>query len=82
MLRIVLALAPGALLAARRVVALARRALLARDRFVFETARRVGVPVMWVLAGGYTPDIRKVVRVHLNTARAAVETFLPTRPAT
>ncbi|MFN7146827.1 MAG: histone deacetylase, partial [Myxococcota bacterium] len=50
-------------------------ALRARDAYVFATAKRLGIPVMWVLAGGYTKDTRKVVEVHLNTARAAVEVF-------
>jgi acetoin utilization deacetylase AcuC-like enzyme len=50
-------------------------ALRARDTYVFETARRLGLPVLWVLAGGYTKDTRKVVEVHLNTARAACEVY-------
>lgn len=50
-------------------------ALRARDTYVFETARRRGIPVMWVLAGGYTKDTQKVVEVHLNTARAALQVF-------
>jgi acetoin utilization deacetylase AcuC-like enzyme len=50
-------------------------ALRARDTYVFETAKRRGIPVLWVLAGGYTKDVSKVVEVHVNTARAAVEVF-------
>ena len=45
--------------------------LLARDRRVFECARAAGIPIAWVLAGGYTKDTSKVVRVHLNTFDAA-----------
>lgn len=45
--------------------------LLARDELIFRAARRRGIPVAWVLAGGYTPDVRKVVEVHVNTFRAA-----------
>jgi len=41
-----------------------------RDRFVFEFARAQGIPIAWVLAGGYTEDVEKVVRVHLNTVEA------------
>lgn len=41
--------------------------LLARDRHVFAFAKRHGIPIAWVLAGGYTEDISKVVRVHTNT---------------
>lgn len=49
--------------------------LRARDEYVFETAKRLGLPVAWVLAGGYTKDTSKVVEVHVNTARAAVQVF-------
>jgi len=49
--------------------------LMARDRRVFEFARDAGLPVAWVLAGGYTPDTSKVVAVHVNTARACAEVF-------
>lgn len=49
--------------------------LRARDEYVFETCRRLGLPVAWVLAGGYTKDTSKVVEVHVNTARAAVGVF-------
>jgi acetoin utilization deacetylase AcuC-like enzyme len=49
--------------------------LKARDRYVFEQARARGIPVMWVLAGGYTTDTSKVVQVHLNTFLAAHEVF-------
>jgi acetoin utilization deacetylase AcuC-like enzyme len=44
--------------------------LRARDRFVFEFARAHGLPIAWVLAGGYTEEVSKVVRVHLNTFEA------------
>ncbi len=49
--------------------------LKARDRLVFDTCKQKGIPVMWVLAGGYTPDITKVVQVHLNTFLAAWAAF-------
>lgn len=44
--------------------------LLARDLAVFAFARQHKIPCAWVLAGGYTEDISKVVRVHLNTFEA------------
>jgi acetoin utilization deacetylase AcuC-like enzyme len=44
-----------------------------RDRRVFAACRERGVPVMWVLAGGYTPDVTKVVAVHVGTFSAASE---------
>ncbi len=46
-----------------------------RDRVVFAWARREGLPVAWVLAGGYTPDISKVVAVHLGTFDAAAAVY-------
>jgi len=51
--------------------------LQARDKAVFDAAKRAGIPIAWVLAGGYTKDVSKVVSVHLNTARSAVEVFGP-----
>ncbi|MDD5200096.1 MAG: histone deacetylase [Terrimicrobiaceae bacterium] len=49
--------------------------LMARDRRVFEFAKSHGIPIAWVLAGGYTPDTSQVVAVHVNTARACREVF-------
>ena len=49
--------------------------LRARDRRVFEHARGEGLPIAWVLAGGYTKDTRRVVAVHHNTFRAALDVF-------
>ena len=42
-----------------------------RDRAAFAWAKREGLPLAWVLAGGYTPDLDKVVAVHLATFEAA-----------
>jgi acetoin utilization deacetylase AcuC-like enzyme len=45
--------------------------LRVRDRIVFETARDIGLPVAWNLAGGYMRDkrgtIRPVLDIHNNT---------------
>lgn len=49
--------------------------LLARDRRVFAFTKAHGIPVAWVLAGGYTSDVSKVVRVHLNTFAAWREVY-------
>jgi acetoin utilization deacetylase AcuC-like enzyme len=46
-----------------------------RDRTVFAWAKREGLPLAWVLAGGYTPEISKVVEVHLGTFDAAAEIY-------
>jgi acetoin utilization deacetylase AcuC-like enzyme len=51
------------------------RDLFARDRKVFAFARTHGLPVAWVLAGGYAPDVQKVVDVHVNTALACLEIY-------
>ncbi len=50
-------------------------ALMERDRLVFQMAKERGIPVLWVLAGGYTREVEKVVAVHVNTAKAALEVF-------
>ena len=49
--------------------------LMERDRRVFEFAKSNKLPVAWVLAGGYSKDIRKVVQVHVNTALVWREMF-------
>ena len=51
-------------------LALGHADLQARDEAVFRFANENAIPVAWVLAGGYTRDISKVVRVHLNTFAA------------
>jgi acetoin utilization deacetylase AcuC-like enzyme len=49
--------------------------LFERDRAVFRFAKREGIPIAWVLAGGYTEDVTKVVRVHVNTFAAATGVY-------
>jgi acetoin utilization deacetylase AcuC-like enzyme len=46
-----------------------------RDRRVFAWARGLGLPLAWVLAGGYTPDVSKVVDVHVGTFDAALSVY-------
>jgi acetoin utilization deacetylase AcuC-like enzyme len=54
--------------------------LRARDRLVFRTARDLGVPVAWNLAGGYQQDahggIAPVLAIHRSTMEACVEVYL------
>jgi acetoin utilization deacetylase AcuC-like enzyme len=45
--------------------------LQARDRGVFEEARKRGVPVVTVLAGGYARRVEDTVQIHVNTILAA-----------
>ena len=46
----------------------------ARDRIEFEFCRQKGLPLLFVLAGGYQEPIReKLLPLQLNTFRAAQE---------
>jgi acetoin utilization deacetylase AcuC-like enzyme len=51
--------------------------LMERDRRIFQIAKDLGVGIAWTLAGGYQKDrdggISRVVEIHLNTFRAAME---------
>ena len=49
--------------------------LARRDAMVFEAARAASIPIAWVLAGGYTKDLAKVVDLHANTFAEAVRVF-------
>lgn len=44
-----------------------------RDRLVFQTARAIGLPVAWNLAGGYQKPISKVLDIHTNTLGVCLE---------
>jgi acetoin utilization deacetylase AcuC-like enzyme len=46
--------------------------LAERDSFVFKTARSLGIPLLFSLAGGYQAD-GTTVDLHLNTIRAALD---------
>lgn len=50
--------------------------LAQRDAYVFEVAHAAGIPIAWVLAGGYTKDVSKVVEVHANTFAQAARVFV------
>jgi acetoin utilization deacetylase AcuC-like enzyme len=52
-------------------LALTHADLMERDRRVFVFAKEHAIPIAWMLAGGYTREIAKVVEVHLNTFKAA-----------
>lgn len=52
--------------------------LLARDRFVLETALAYKVPTAVVLAGGYALQLADTVTIHANTVRAAKEALTET----
>jgi acetoin utilization deacetylase AcuC-like enzyme len=50
--------------------------LAERDRLVFESARQLGIPLAWNLAGGYQSPLRKVLDVHDNSMRACASAYL------
>jgi len=50
---------------------LTKAGLKERDKVVIENARRLGIPVAVVLAGGYAVEIEDTVDIHLNTVRVA-----------
>ena len=49
---------------------LTKAGLAERDRLVLEAARKAGIPVVTVLAGGYAADVRDTVDIHTATIRA------------
>lgn len=51
--------------------------LYRRDQIVFRECRRLGVPICWNLAGGYSIPLRKVLDIHDNTMTACAQTYLP-----
>lgn len=54
---------------------LTARQLEERDRLVFETAKRIGLPVAWNLAGGYGA-MWQILNLHAQTMRACAEAYL------
>ena len=63
-------------------LALTKAGLKERDKVVIENARRLGIPVAVVLAGGYAAEIKDTVDIHLNTVRIAqrVQRVFPGAP--
>jgi acetoin utilization deacetylase AcuC-like enzyme len=47
--------------------------LMARDKEVFEEARKRNIPVVTTLAGGYARRIEDTIQIHVNTILAARE---------
>jgi len=46
-----------------------------RDRFVFEQAIRLGLPIVASMGGGYSPRLTDIVEAHCNTFRTASDLF-------
>lgn len=52
--------------------------LMERDRIVFSIARKLGVPVVWNLAGGYQTTRDCLLEIHRNTMQACISEYMPT----
>jgi acetoin utilization deacetylase AcuC-like enzyme len=46
-----------------------------RDKFVLELCKSQNIPVVVVMGGGYSPEIRHIVEAHANTFRLAQDIF-------
>lgn len=55
-------------------LAVTKRGLAERDRRVIRACRDRRVPVAVVMGGGYAPDVRDTVEIHLRTVATALET--------
>ncbi|MEN6561385.1 MAG: histone deacetylase [Acidobacteriota bacterium] len=64
-------------------LAVTKPGLKERDKLVIENARRLGIPVAVVLAGGYALEIKDTVDIHLNTVRIAqrIQRIYPEPPS-
>jgi acetoin utilization deacetylase AcuC-like enzyme len=54
-------------------LAVTKRGLAERDRFVLQACRRAGIPVAITMAGGYGRDIADTVDIHFQTVSIAAE---------
>ncbi|MBI5002034.1 histone deacetylase [Candidatus Woesearchaeota archaeon] len=52
---------------------LSKQGLEARDRFIIENVRKMGIPVVVTLAGGYARNPDDLVDIHYNTAKVVKE---------
>lgn len=46
-----------------------------RDKFVFEQAEKNGIPVVFMMGGGYSAQLATIVNAHTNTFREARDRF-------
>lgn len=56
-------------------LALSRDGLKARDRYVIETVRSLGIPLAGVLGGGYSTDIEELADRHVTLHRTALSVW-------
>jgi len=57
-------------------LAVTKRGLAERDRFVLEQCRKAGLPVAIAMAGGYGKQIKDTVDIHFQTVKTAVEMWM------
>jgi acetoin utilization deacetylase AcuC-like enzyme len=46
-----------------------------RDEIVFQVVKRLNIPIVCSMGGGYSPDIKTIIEAHANTFRVAVKLF-------
>lgn len=56
-------------------LALTKEGCLQRDRFVLQQCKRLGLPVVVTLGGGYHASLSQLIDAHCNTVRAALGIF-------
>jgi acetoin utilization deacetylase AcuC-like enzyme len=56
-------------------LAVSQRGCYNRDKYVLELCKMNGIPVVVVMGGGYSPEIKHIVEAHANTFRLAQEIF-------
>ncbi|MCU0383140.1 MAG: histone deacetylase [Cyclobacteriaceae bacterium] len=56
-------------------LALTREGCKQRDKIVFQLAKKLNIPVVASMGGGYSPDFRDIIEAHANTYRLAQEIF-------
>ena len=54
-------------------IALTKKGLAERDRFVFQKCREAGLPVVVTMAGGYARNVEDTVDIHFQTVLTALE---------
>lgn len=54
--------------------------LARRDAIVFNEARKLGIPLVWNLAGGYQDPLRKVLDIHDNTMSVCAQIYTGWEP--
>ncbi|MEK9149325.1 MAG: histone deacetylase, partial [Candidatus Desantisbacteria bacterium] len=51
------------------------KGFIRRDEILFEPAKKKGVPIVLVLAGGYAKELSDTVQIHYNAIKKAMELF-------